>query len=353
VRKVVISHPYDADANRADTWTVYDLSVGGNLSATGHDFVMGLMLFGDVVFTADGAVGIAAQHDGTLGVLRFDGAGPPVVVHARFSGSFYADSVVIAPDGEFVWVVDGGWPEDGGGIYRVRIGCDGTLTDEGRVLPTKNASALVLLPEPGYALVEAREVGSSPAGEDVHLVDLWTGCRASGIDVFPDNEQSVAAAVLSGDGRYALFADASAYSSVPNRIAVVEILDGGLRLAQTISPLPYAPPSGLVFSPYGNAVLLITAEALQDALTYFAYDPTDTVEPFTYAGEVDYLGGRPELPDGASLITRGGLRGRVIIAEVSGIRQVQFLANGTVVDADLEATGAGMENIVGAVGAQP
>ena len=53
------------------------------------------------------------------------------------------------------------------------------------------------------------------------------------------------------------------------------------------------------------------------------------------------------------MISRGGLTGRVLMAEVAGIRQVQFLPNGTVTDIALESTGEGSQGIVGAIGAQP
>jgi hypothetical protein len=47
------------------------------------------------------------------------------------------------------------------------------------------------------------------------------------------------------------------------------------------------------------------------------------------------------------------LKGRVLIPENLGIRQVQFLAGGTVADLGKLSTGSGLANIVGALGVQP
>ncbi len=354
-RKVLISHPNDDTGDNANDWEVLELTTAGVLRATGTRITMGRRIDGAVPFTPDGRVAIAAQHDGTLGVVRFNDSGGVTVVHEGATGAFYAEQVVISPDGETAWIVDPSFPVDGGGIYRMSIGCDGTLTDEELLLTTKLATTLLLVPDqPDRAVILAREVDGSTAGHDVHLVELTPTPRyLAGADLFPDDEHLITTATISTDGRYAIAADGSPWSDVPHRLGVVELVGDTLQPTQTISPLPYESPAGLAFSPYGNSMLLLTAEAFSDALTVFSYDPTDSVTPFDYAGEVSYGAGDPELPAGVAVIERGALTGRALIAEVLGVRQVQFLANGSVADGSFYSTGSGYQAIVGAVGVAP
>jgi hypothetical protein len=168
VHKVVVSLPYDAAGGPANLYRVLELDAAGALADTGTTFEMGRSLIGELAFTPDGEVGIVPQDDGTLGVVRFDGD-TPVVAHAAFAGGFYADRVVIAPAGDLAYVLDNQWRENGGGIHRVAIGCDGTLTDLGRWVESKLPAGLHL--DGDRALLIANDVGGSPAGDDVHLLE--------------------------------------------------------------------------------------------------------------------------------------------------------------------------------------
>jgi len=94
---------------------------------------------------------------------------------------FYASRVVMDPSGERAWVVDGNWRENGGGIYGVRIACDGTLTDEGLRVAAKLPSALAFLPG-GHAVLAATDALDSPAGEDLHVLD-WAAPARLGVAI--------------------------------------------------------------------------------------------------------------------------------------------------------------------------
>jgi len=65
------------------------------------------------------------------------------------------------------------------------------------------------------------------------------------------------------------------------------------------------------------------------------------------------VGARPQLPQSAVLLERGTLRGRVLMREVLGVRQVQFDGDGGITDLGFTTLGSGSQNIVGAVGVQP
>lgn len=350
-RKVVVSHPYDTAGNQAQDFEVFDLSAAGALSSTGATFQMGRALWGEIAFTPDGAVGIAVQDDGTLGVFTFDAAGLVTVVHAAFSGSFYAARVVMDPTGDGAWVLDAQWRDNGGGVYRVAIGCDGSLTDEGLVAAAKLPQGLALLPDgSGRAVVAAHDFLDSAAEQDAHLVSFPASpaVQASAV-AFSDDDEIVGCLAVTPDSKYALLGDNQGVFSTPNRVAVVEIGTGALTARQELTPIP--DPIALVASPFGDTVLVVNG--MGDALYVLDYDDQNATTPFTLRGELTYTGAGPQLPGGAVMIARGNLQGRVLISENTGIRMVEFEGGGTVTDLGALDLGSGLDRVAGVVGVQP
>jgi hypothetical protein len=344
VHKVVVSHPYDASGGAANRYRVLDLGRAGGLTDTGVTFEMGRSLIGEMAFTPDGEVGIVPQDDGTLGVVRFDGD-TPVVVHAAFAGGFYADRVVIAPGGDLAYVLDNQWRENGGGVHRVAIGCDGTLTDLGRWIESKLPAGLLLDPE--RALLIANDVGASPPGDDVHLLD-WSQPvpgPVDGADAFGDDEAIVGGTALTPDHRFVLIGDTSAFSGVPNRVAIAEVD----RARDTVTPVqvisPVEDPLSIVVSPSADVALVVSG--FGDAVLVLDHDP-GAVPPFTLRGEPTYLGASPQLPGHAVLIGT-----TVLLAELEGVRRFRLDGGGVVTDLGLTSLGADTDAITGAIGVQP
>lgn len=348
-RKVVVSHPYNAMSRAANRYEVMTLSATGELSRAGSAlFDMGRSIEGDIVFTPDGELGLVAQEDGSIGVFRL-GSGAPEVIHARFRDGFYASRIVVAADGATALVLDANFPENGGGLYRVAIGCDGRLQNLGKVFASKLLYGLARLAS-GEWLAVARELLGSPQGEMAHrLSAAETPARLGGVDPFGDEEAIVSALALSRSGRYALIGDNNSFSGLPNRIAVVELADGGLRRAQVVTPLN--DPVAIVASPFDESALV--ASGFGNAIFRLRHDATSASNPYVNAGALTYRGARPQLPANAVLIERGPLRGRVLVSENLGVRQVQFEVDGGVTDLGLTSTGTGSEAIVGIVGVQP
>ena len=354
-RKIVISRPYDAAGNPAQVYEVLDLSATGDLSRPGVTFSMGRATAGEIVFTPDGEVGLLPLEDGTLGVFRWDETGAPVVVHAAFAGTFYAGRVVMDPGGARAYVLDSEWDDIGGGVYSVAIGCDGSLTDEGRLLAAKLPYALALL-DGGRALLAGQSLPGAAAGDDVNLIALGAAPeRIASADAWGDDDAIVADGRGTSDGRYLLLADNNSFSGTGGRLAAVEILESGLRPAQVLSLRPtYADPAVLVMSPFGDTALVLGC--MDDAILALDYAPASTDQPFSLRGEIAYHAGDPAaLPCGASLIDRGPLRGRVLVAENAAIRQIDLQAGGAIVDHGLLRLGVGddLTAIVGALGVQP
>lgn len=350
VRRGVVSMPYTASGAQANTYKVFTLDAAGAITFTSTTFEMSRSFIGSVAFTPDGEIGIVAQDDGSLGVFRFESDGTTVtVLHARFQGSFYAEHVVMGQTGDLAYVIDPNTRDNDGGIYRVRIGCDDSITDEGLWIPTRSAGGIAFNFSEVY--VAAREAGaSSTAGDDVHIFDTpgATPIRRSGTDAFGDDRAIVGGMALTGDGRYVLVGDTEQISGLPNRVAVVGIGDASLIATQVLSPIE--DPLSIVVSPFDNTALV--ASGFGDALVALDYD-AQSATPYSVRGPLTYVGARPELPGHAVMIDRGSLRGLVLVAENLGIRRVRFAAGGMVTDLGKTATGTGTANITGAIGIQP
>ncbi len=346
-RLVVVSHPYGASGEPAVTWAALTLAADGTLAPTGETFSMGRATGGVVAFTPDGEVGLVAQGDGTLGVFRVTGGGIEVV-HPAFAGSFYASSVVVAPSGDRAWVLDGNWRENGGGIYQVAIGCDGTLTEEGRVAEAKLPYALVPVEGGRYALA-SRDVLVSTPGDDVHLLSLDGEPELfGGADAFGDDEAIVASAAAAGGGRYLLLGDNSEFSGVGNRVAVVKVTATGLEPVQVLPSI--LDPFSIAASPFGGVA--VVASGYGDALLVLE-ETGDDAAPFAVRGELSYDGPAPQLPGDTAVVTRGAHRGLALVVENQGLRRLRFTPEGDVQDLGIFSLGEGLAAIPGALGVQP
>jgi hypothetical protein len=351
-RRVVVSHPYDTEGGDSDLFEAWPMTAGGTISFGGATFAMGRTTLGRIAFTPDGEVGLLAQEDGTLGVFRIDEQHSFEVLHSRFQGEFYAASVVMDPSGQRAYVLDTQWEENGGGIYSVRIDCDGHIEEEGLIVGAKLPYDMLRVPDgTGRVVVVAKSILGSAEQTNVHLLDWSTApSLIDSVDAFGDDEAIVSDAAITSDGRYVLIGDNSGFSSVPNRVAVVEVTPTGLTPTQVISPIE--DPIDVVTSPYDNAALVVSG--FGDAIFVLDYDPDGSPSaPFSIRGELPYTGSSPALPGKAVMLRRGQLAGTVFVAENIGVRQVVFEADGAVTDLGLSSPGSGLQNVVGAVGVQP
>lgn len=351
-RKLVIAHPYDDAGNQYGGYEVYDLTSDGQLSAAGISFEMRRAFGGVIAFTPDGELGFVAHDDGTLGIFRINDNGSVDVLDAGYDGEgdpeFYATGVVMGENGSTAYVLNSQWRKNGGGIFALTINCDDSIGYAGAIAPAKLPYGLQLLPDASRAVVIADDVlDSAPGG--AHLLS-WgdsPGVLAS-VNLFGDDNAIVAGTAITGDGRFVLAGDNSQFSGVPNRVAVAAIAGDTLTATQVLSPIE--DPIAIVTSPDNDAALVVSG--FGDALFELDYTPANSSAPFSLVGELSYTGAAPQLPGGAVLISRGSLRGRVVIAENTGIRQAQF-STGSIRDLGATSTGSGLGAIVGAIGVQP
>lgn len=346
-RKVVVSHPFAEGGGKASTYEVLDMAADGKLTRPGVKFEM-RPGFDEIAFTPDGQVGLVAQDDGSLGVFAFDAAGEVRVVHEGLEGKFSADHVVVSKDGTRAYLLDPQTSDHTGGVHEVSIGCDGKVTYVGLVVPGGRAHAMTLMPnDPDRAVLVGRKAFDSPDAAYVHRLDL-SGAQpklvASG-KAFDDDLAIASHVAVTLDGKYALVTDNGFEKG--NRMIPIA-LDTMTPGAVITTPSPAA----VVMSPYGNAALLLNSDG-DDALRVVRYAPADAAQPFEVMNEITYVGKKTELPTFAHVFERGALRGRVVVSEVTTLRQVSFDARGVVTDLGQFDFGDGSANIVASLGVQP
>jgi hypothetical protein len=348
-RFVVVAHPFKSDGSKDNRFEVLKLSSDGVVTKTGKTFAMGNGFEGRVQFTPDGAVGMVPQSDGSIGIFTLAPDGTPNVVQAGFKGGFYAQSLQINSAGTRALVLDTQVIKNGGGLYEFAIGCDGSPGTPKKLAEAENVG--------GFAPMAAQDSFLSAAGLTFGLPNADTHVFA--LQGVPSTNPT------SASGK--LFAASTLVTDIgvskDQKLAVLacgnDLIGGGQVVAASIignailkrNTLAIAASSSLVSSPFGNAFLLTTADP--DAAYALAYDSTSTAAPLINRGLVTYKFGKPQLPTSSIVITRGKLEGRVLIAETSAVRQMQFLPNGTITDTAKFAFTGDSSEIVGSIGVTP
>jgi hypothetical protein len=350
LRKIVVSHPFAPDGgDRDNLFEVLNLSANGTVAITGQQFRMGVAASASAIitFTPDGTIGLVPQDDGTLGVFHFFDAGTPEVIHAAYNddGGFYATAVLMAPDGRTAWILDSNTRgTNGGGIYQVAIGCDGTLTNMGLQLAGDNPWAATWLnAQPLKAAVYSRTLGSAVDAGNMHIVDFSTQppTITSSVRAFPDDEAVPTSVAVRLDDAWIAVPDDG--FSVGNRVSLLTQSGGAL----TPGPLSDAPnPYGVSFSPFDDEALLITSDGMDHYKMFFLDGGV--------GADIAYAHGAPQLPGPPVMLTRGMLEGRFFIGELDAVRQLAWNPDGGV--DDISKTTIPMNNggeIIGTIGVAP
>jgi hypothetical protein len=347
-RFVVIGHPFDAQGNDSPDYEVLSLSPAGVLAQTGTHFAMGTAADSEIVFTPDGKLGFAAQDDGSLGAFRMHDDGQVEVITAAFPASFYASRVVMSPEGDHLLVLDENFPVNGGGVYRVDIGCDDTLTDKGRLFESKSAHGLGFLGGSDVILAAREALGAAPVDTALRITLGAAPKLVAAVDAFGHADAIVSTLTLTRDGKFALIGDNSGFASTPNSVAVIGIDPGGISVTQNLPMIE--DPYSLQASPFNDAALVVSG--FGDAFFVLDYAPA-AAAPFSLRGKLPYVGVHPQVPGASVMVKRGALDGRVLVVEVRGVFQVQFAPQGVVTDLGLFDLAGGIEAIASSIGVQP
>ncbi len=307
-RLVAISFPYTASGAQTNAWELFSLD-GDVLSPTGTTMSLGRGQGAPVAWAPDGSLAVTVHDDGTIGVFLADGT----VVEAAWDGGFYADDVKFDATGERLFVVDGNWVNNGGGVYEVAIDCaSGVPSMVGKVVDSKLGSHLL-----GDVLV---------ADATAMAIDVDAGTLASAATLFDYADAIVGGAARYGDTLYV--GDNSEFSGVENRVAFATVSGASVTKTGEV----------VVLDPYGIGAVE------GGAVVSSGYG--DEILGLTGSGVVDHLAS--ELP-GAIAVGPDGL---VLVAELSAIRLLRF-DGATLEDVDSYALGDGLDRIPGSIGIQP
>lgn len=306
-RIVAVSHPYSASGAQADAWELFSLD-GDVLTPTGTTMSLGRGYNGAVAWAPDGSLAVTVHDDGTLGVFTADGA----VVEAAWDGGFYASDATFDATGERLFVVDGNWVNNGGGVYEVAIDCDsGVPSLVGKVVDSKLGSHLF-----GDVLV---------ADSAAAILDVDAGELGAAVPLFDYADAIVGGASRHEDTLYV--GDYSEFSGVENRVAVATLGAAVTKVGEVVVLDPYAIAAveggAVVSSGYGNEIVGLTASGIADRLD-------------------------SELPGAVTV----GPDGLVLVAELSSIRLVRF-DGATLEDVDTYVLGDGLDRMPGSIGVQP
>jgi hypothetical protein len=366
-RAVVMS--IDAFTN-GKTFELLWLAPDGTLSHSGTTFELGKAEFdGRVSFTPDGRLGATviidpASNTGRVAVFRVDGNAITITEPGYAIAGFDPRRVAIDPSGSFVWALE---PNRFGALTTLALDCDGKLSPAGAELPATLPRAVGFVPgAPDRAVLASRAgpaFGSTPLAPATFRLFDATGGDAhelASVSAYADDDEdgTLTGFALTADGKYALTIEDNLFASDPshnNRLAVAALGDDTIARTQIVTYTPPTPngkeleaPFDLIASPYNNAALVSAGLGSTDAIWRLTYDPADAETPFAFVGEIAYSSG-PQLPGTMVGITSGALKGHVLVVEVPGVRQLQFLPDGNVVDRGMfEIDGA-----VGAIGIQP
>jgi hypothetical protein len=350
-RFVVIAHPYTVAGDASPVFEVLQLSATGQLTrfASPRTFMLATRApFGVIAFTPDAKVGIVAMDDGNLGVFTLDADGNPTVTQASFHGAFYADRVVMSPAGDHAWVIDRNTRANGGGIYQIAIGCDGTLTDGGLVAAGSSPGGLAFTGT--HAVVPAHDLLGSPTTVvDVHLLD-WSSPSPSLLassDAFGDDNAVYSGFALAHDGATAFIGDSN--FSGTNRVGIVSVSATAIAPLAVISGI--TDPSGIAASPYGDLAVVTSSQPPGEGI--YILDKGGTGGTWQKRGAVTYMGAAPQLPGDVVTIDQGQLAGSVLVSELSSVRRLVFQSSGNVMDTGSLALGSGNDSIAGAIGVTP
>lgn len=347
----VVSHPFAAGGGQSDVYEVFAIDATGVIAMTGETLSMGRSTSDTIAFTIDGQIGVVAQTDGSLGVFALDASGVPTVIETGYEGEFYASEVRMDGGGSRVMVLDGEFRNIGGGVYSVAIDCDGNLIEEGLLAASQLPGDVADVGDAGRRLIPADDILDSPAGFDVHLIDVTAGAAEwiAGANLFGTQDAIVSDAAVTSSGEFALVGDNCGFCDGDNRVAVAAISGDSIEHVQTITP--FEDPYDLVSSPFDDRVLVISG--FGNAV--FELVPSgNAAAPYGEPVEMSYTGSPPQLPGNPVMIERGSLEGLVFLPENLGVRRIQFEAAGTAAtDLGLFSFGTGTESIVGSVGVQP
>ena len=348
---VVAALPFDSQGSEAGNYQVLKFTPATNGLEVVSKFILdGPLTEGRIAFTDDGEYGVVPLKNGNLGVFQLDCVSGAATVIA---GNFTCPDFVKNPVRDSL-TRDQFWVSSDRAVYSLRIdrANASVVVDETPYLAAYIPATFQFLDGLG---ADQQQVLMTIHSGVVNLIDWPTKQILATASGWPRLHQPIVsdACVLgSGAERHLLMLDDDQFAANGNTCGIVR-LSGLGSAAPAITRVQVIPklvdPSGIACSPFHNAAVISTGQG--NSLVRISYDPSDAKVPFANAGPVPYTGGGPQLPGTVAAASAAGASpGRVFVAELSGVRQLQFQAGGSVTDLGLFSFGSGTGNICGGIG---
>jgi hypothetical protein len=352
---LVVSMPFDTDS-AGKKFSILSWN-NSTISQTGVSFQLDKVTEGAITFIDGGQFGLVQTDRGKVSVFRIDSTGKPTVINADYRPrTCYANSVIADPaNANRAYIID---VNVSGGICAISIDSStGAISDAGQVMASTSPVSMLFPTTNNSQDTSGLAVVVSLSGV-ASLIDASTHAVIQTLLVFGTSNRDgspdalVSDAVLTADNQFLLVLDNNSVTGSMRLSAVrMNWSVKSMATSQVINKLN--DPAAIVASPYNNALVISSAQG--NALLRLLYDPQNAASPITMQGAITTKD-KPQLPN--TMVLMAGpeaIVGRVAVAELSGVRQIQFTEDGQVLDLGLNPAGPNDEsgNIVGAIGAQP
>ncbi len=363
-RAIVAARPYLDDGSPGTSYEVFTLDLQGVVMSTGRDFDMGRAIDGKIHFTPDGEVGVVRQEDGSLGIFKLDANHNVTVIDPGYVGlqakvnpsqARYFSTVTMLRDGSGLIATNGSWRNVGGSVWYIPLDCvTGLPGQEVQIAESKLARHVQQLHgNDGQLVVASHDILAPMVREDAHLLDIHAPTMPTLLGsarIFMDDDATMTAMAISENDKHVLLGDSNLFGgpTTNHRVGVFEITPNGLIARNIISDI--LDPADIVVSPHHNAAIVSSFEG--NKLVVLDYEPNNVTTPFTPNGEVRTTNATL-LPSTMVMVRRGALNGVVVVAENTGIRTLQFMPSGDVLELHQANFGQDLSDIIGAIGVQP
>jgi hypothetical protein len=231
------------------------------------------------------------------------------------------------PDGETLWIVDGNWANNGGGLYRVELDCEtGEPGAVEKVRESKLASALLI----GERVVLVANEVDDQLGFSAYELASPEGEVLQGLPLFEHADYSISDAVMAPDGRV-WAADYSVFSGVAHSIAVLE---PDLTLKDRVAVVD---PVALVAHPDDGRMLALSAYQGDELLQISPELKTEALQS-------------SPLPWAAAGLHSGPDAGLVLVSENEAMLLLRWTDSGM---EELQSVALGGDSLPGAIGVSP
>jgi len=299
-----------------------------------------------IVFVPWGRFALVLGEAGTLTSVATPSAGDLAIIDTVPMPNLGSAELVLSPDGRRVHVLRTD-VDEGGGVYTVEVGCDGTLTPLPMHFSLRLVQGFGHVPgRPDTAVLVGGQAVFEPIDDDdIRLlrwgVEGWT--QVAAFDVFSDFIDAGAIG-FSGDGRLVVVPNGAPFSEEGGQVSVLALEADQLTEVARLRDMVDARQAR--FAPDGTTLLLSRFEP--GRMTIFRAEAGGLTQTDELVAP---------LADHFAFVRGGTDEGRVVVPSIHPVNGPQIIvmrvtAPGAVIEEQTLLLGPGAQQIPGAVGVQ-